>query len=600
MREPTRNELKELVDAAPVGHVALTAEGDIEWVNRSAGDLLGRAPSDLPGVAFFRLMDPEDRAEFRQCIDAVLDAGGPQTIDLRIVQEDGGRLPARLHLAAARNRDGANRPLWAILMDISDLQKAEAALERSALSAEAAKRTQSEFLANMSHEFRTPLSAIIGFADILKESGGLDEAEKKHLEVIRACGDHLLTLIEEILSLSRIDMRQSPSASVPFSPSSVINHVFHVMRIKANEKSLAFRHETDAPLPDIVRADKQKLTQVLMHLVSNAVKFTGSGAVTVRTGYCGRHGMFRAAVADTGIGIGTGDMDRIFEPFFRSGDRDGYIEGPGLGLAVSKRYVESMDGSLTVRSTPGQGSVFTAEVRLPADDIRAVPDPGQALPVRGYIGGRKRVLLVDDNPDNIALFLSMLEPVGFGVVVAGNGEEAVDIAGRMFPDAVILDFVMPGMDGLDILGRIRGLYEAGAPCPPIIGVSADVVEHERRRRFAAECDDFLFKPVDRRRLLEKLTHHLDLEWEGGDADCPQSTRKGRREAVALPPPDILDRIRDFARRGALNDLEGVLKAAAANDSTLRPFCEAAAGFVDRCDEEGLMMYIQRMETLGHG
>lgn len=593
MREPTRNELKALFESAPVGYVGLTPDGEVDWVNRSAGNLLGRDPSDLMGIAFSRLMDPEDRTAFRQCIDAVLDGGDPQTIDPRLVREDGGRLPVRLHLAAARDRDGANRSLWATLMDISDLRRAEAALERSALSAEAAKRTQSEFLANMSHEFRTPLSAIIGFADILRDDGELNDAGKKHLEVVRACGDHLLTLIEEILSLSRIDTRRSPSASVPFSPSSVINHVFHIMRIRANKKSLIFRHEPDAPLPDIVRGDKQKLTQVLMHLAGNAVKFTEAGAVTVRTGYCKRHAVFRVTVGDTGAGISADDMDRIFEPFFRSGDRDGYIEGPGLGLAVSKKYVESMGGSLTVHSERGRGSVFTAEVRLPMDAVEAVPDPDPSRPARGYIGGRKRVLLVDDNPDNVALFLSMLEPVGFGVVVADNGEEAVDIAGRIFPDAVLLDFVMPRMDGLEILHRIRGLHDAGTPRPPVIGISADVVDHERRRRFSAECDDFLLKPVDRCRLLEKLKHQLELEWTGG-ADCAPSTRKERREVGAVPPSGILDRIRRLARRGAFNDLEGALKAAASDDPALRSFCEAAAGFVDRCDEEGLLAYIQRM------
>jgi hypothetical protein len=391
-------------------------------------------------------------------------------------------------------------------MDISDLRRAEAAVERSALSAEAARRTQSEFLATMSHEFRTPLSAIIGFADILREERGLDESQKKHLEIIRVCGDHLLTLVEEILSLSRMDAGQSPLESVPFSLPSVVNHVFHVMRIKANEKSLSFRHETDAPLPDIVRGDKQKLTQVLMQLVGNAVKFTENGAVTVRTRYCDRHGMFRAAVADTGIGIGADDKDRIFAPFFRSRERGGYTEGPGLGLAVSKRYVEAMGGSLAVRSARGRGSVFTVEVRLPAD----------------------------------------------------------------------------------------------ASCPPIIGVSADGVGHGRRRRFAAERDDFLLKPIDRRRLPEKLTHRLEPECVGGSGDCAPSTRKKRREAVALPPSDILNRIRDLARRGALNDLERALKSAAATDPALRPFCEAAAGFVDRCDEDGLLMFIQRMETMENG
>ncbi len=600
MKELTLEDFQALADAAPAGHVGLTPDGEIDWVNRSAGNLLGRDPSDLMGIAFSRLIDPEDRPAFRQCIDAVLGGGDPQTVDPRLVREDGRRLPVRLHLAAARDREGANRALWATLTDISDLRRAEAALERTTLSAEAAKRTQSEFLANMSHEFRTPLSAIQGFADILRESDRLDETDKKHVDIIRNCGDHLLTLIEEILSLSRIDTRRSPLESVPFNPSSVVNHVFHIMRIKANEKSLAFRHETGAPPPVIVRGDKRKLTQVLMHLVSNAVKFTETGAVTVRTGYCERHAVFRATVEDTGVGIFPDEMDRIFEPFFRSGGREGYIEGAGLGLAVSKKYVEMMNGSLTVDSEANRGSAFTVEVRLPADDMESDENESPPRPA-GYAGGRKRVLLVDDNPDNIALFESMLAPLGFGVVVADDGEEAVDIAGRMFPDAILLDFVMPKMDGLETLRRIRTLNVPGTLRPEIIGISADAVDHERKRRFAAECDDFLLKPVDRCRLLEKLKHRLELKWVGGggDAVCPPSTRGGRRDGVAVPPAETLDRIRNLAGRGALNDLEVVLKTGAADDPALRSFCETAAGFVDRCDEEGLLAYIHRMEKARH-
>jgi hypothetical protein len=200
--------------------------------------------------------------------------------------------------------------------------------------------------------------------------------------------------------------------------------------------------------------------------------------------------VFRISVADTGVGISSDDMDRIFEPFFRSGDREGYIEGPGLGLTVSKKYVEAMDGSLTVRSVRGQGSVFTAEVRLPADDIETVPDS---------------------------------EP------------------------------------------------------------------------FHRVCGE-----IDRCRLPEKRKHQMEPEWTDGDADGSPSTRKERRGWVTLPPTEILDRMRGFARRGALNDLESALKAAAASDPALGPFCDAAAGFVDRCDEEGLLMYIERLENKENG
>ncbi len=482
MTDPTLNELQGLFEAAPVGYAGLTPRGEIVVVNRAVCDFLGRAASDIVGRPFSRLISPGDRTVFHRRRKKVLETGGPETMALRLVQKDVSRLAARLHLTATPAGDGGNRRLWATLVDVSELKTAEAALRQTTLSAEAARRTQSEFLANMSHEFRTPLSAILGFADILGDGEDLGETRKKQVAVIRTCGEHLLTLLEEILSLSRIDTGQAPLETIPFSLTSVINHVLHIMRIKANEKSLAFRYKADAEAPDIVRGDKRKLTQVLMNLVSNAVKFTEKGEVTVRTGYCARHGVFRATVADTGPGIPADRLDRIFEPFFRSSDRDGYVEGAGLGLSISRKYAELMDGSLTVRGAGGRGSVFTMEVRLPADDLELTPNA-----------------------------------------------------------------------------------------------------------------DFLSKPVDRRLLLGKLKHHLALDWIGPGDDRPPPGWKGRRDAFAIPMSETLNRLRDLARRGALNDLESLLRKTASDEPALRAFCETAAGFVDRCDEGGLLAYIQRME-----
>ncbi len=595
MTDPTLNELQGLFEAAPVGYAGLTPKGEIVTVNRAACDFLGWDASDIVGRPFSRLIFPGDRTAFHRRRKKVLETGGPETMALLLVQKDDGRLAVRLHLTATPAGDGGNIRLWATIMDVSELKQAEAALRRTTLSAEAAKRTQSEFLANMSHEFRTPLSAILGFADLLGDGEDLDETRKKQVAIIRTCGEHLLTLLEEILSLSRIDTGQTSLETVPFSLTSVINHVFHIMRIKANEKSLAFRYKTDAEPPDIVRGDKRKLTQVLMNLVSNAVKFTQEGEVTVRTGYCARHGLFRATVADTGPGIPADRLDHIFEPFFRSSDRDGYVEGAGLGLSISRKYVELMDGTLTVRGAGGRGSVFTMEVRLPADDLEPTPNAGPQRRVAGYAGKRKRVLLVDDNSDNIAMMMSLLDPLGFGVVVANSGEEAIDVAGRIVPDAVLLDFVMPKMDGLETLRRIRDRCGAGPRRPAVIGISADVVDRRRKRRFAAECDDFLSKPVDQSLLLAKLKHRLALDWIGPENDRPPCGRNAPRDAFVIPAPETLNRLRDLARRGALNDLESLLRTTAAEDQALRVFCETAAGFVDRCDEGGLLAYIQRME-----
>ena len=385
-------------------------------------------------------------------------------------------------------------------------------LEAARDRAEVANRAKSAFLAAMSHELRTPLNGILGFAHLLLQDAGLNARQRRGLGIIKSSGDHLLTLINDVLDLSRIEAGRLDLFPVRFELSALLKVVSDITRVKAEEKSLRFHFAAGPRLPAAVLGDDKRLRQVLLNLLANAVKFTDEGEVrfsVTRQDAGGERARLRFEVADTGIGIAPEQLQRLFQPFEQAGDVHRRAGGSGLGLSISRQLVRLMDSEIEVDTALGRGSRFAFELVVPVfEAIDAAGPPPQVI--TGYEGTRKRVLVVDDVPLNRALLVQLLGGLGFEVEEAGNGQEGIDRARDGRPDLIVLDNVMPVLDGLGATRLLRADEQLKAV--PIIAASASASAEHQRASLAAGANAFLPKPIDVQHLLQQVGVLLSLRW----------------------------------------------------------------------------------------
>ncbi|HEY9845850.1 MAG TPA: ATP-binding protein, partial [Candidatus Caenarcaniphilales bacterium] len=361
-------------------------------------------------------------------------------------------------------------------------------------------RAKSQFLANMSHELRTPLNGILGYAQILKKVKTLTSSQKNGVSIIHQCGEHLLNLINDVLDISKIEARKMELHPRNFHFPEFLEGLAEICRIRAEQKGIELIYETLTPLPIAIQADDKRLRQVLLNLLGNAVKFTERGRVTFKVGY--HEEKFRFQVEDTGDGIAPEQLEEIFLPFMQVGDRAHETEGTGLGLPISRQLVQLMGSELKVRSNLGNGSIFWFDLNL--SETSQWDDTADFLEqqVVGFQGEKRKVLVVDDKWANRSILVNLLEPLGFEVVEAINGLDGLNKAREFQPNVILMDLVMPGMDGFEATRRIRMLPElAGVR---VIAISASVFDFDQQQSREVGCDDFLPKPVREADLLDKL------------------------------------------------------------------------------------------------
>jgi signal transduction histidine kinase/FixJ family two-component response regulator len=436
--------------------------------------------------------------------------------------------------------------------EIRDRKRAEAA-------AKSANRAKSEFLANMSHELRTPLNGILGYTQILKKDKTLTDQQQNGIGIIHQCGEHLLTLINDILDLSKIEARKMELYPKDFNFSEFLEGIAEICRIRAEQKGISLLYQTLSPLPKAIRADDKRLRQVLINLLSNAVKFTEEGSITFKVGY--QEGKLRFQVEDTGVGIAPEQLEEIFLPFQQVGEDRRKTEGTGLGLAISRQLVRLMGGELKVKSTLGQGSVFWVDLDLPETPHR--PDVAKTHKgnIIGFKGSKPKVLVVDDKWANRSVLVNLLEPIGFEVVEAIDGQDGLNKAREFKPNVIFMDLVMNVMDGFEATRRLRMLPDLINVV--VIAISASVFNFDQQQSREVGCDDFLPKPVRESDLLEKLRIHLNLEWiyektieERQAANQANSSLKTQNQKLIPPPIKELDTLIDLAMRG---DLRGIIE-----------------------------------------
>jgi signal transduction histidine kinase/CheY-like chemotaxis protein len=413
-------------------------------------------------------------------------------------------------------------------------------------AAELANRTKSSFLANISHELRTPLNAILGFSSLLGHDSTAPPSHREKLAIINRSGEHLLSMINDILDLSKIEAGRIDLEENSFDLVALLKEISVMIQSRAGDKGLPFVLETDQVTLPYLNADEGKLRQILINLLSNAIKFTHEGRVTLRAtteplAEAPERCRIILEVADTGPGIDPVRHKKIFEPFVQ--EQGGSAQaGTGLGLSICKTFAELMNGRIVVESELGKGTLF--RVQLPAGIVEAadVKTPESKPRVIGLAPGQKtrRILIADDHTENRFLLKTLLEEAGFEIFEAENGKEAVDAFEKGAPDFIWMDMRMPVMDGYEAVRQIRQLPESAEL--PIVAITASVFGSQRPKIRAAGCDDMVFKPFQEHEIFEVMARFLGVEYvyaEPDDAAAPVDDVELTAAMLAVLPPKLL-------------------------------------------------------------
>lgn len=480
--------------------------------------------------------------------------------------------------------------------------------EQAQKEADQANQAKSLFLANMSHEIRTPLNAILGFTQILVRDPEISTANRRSLETVYRSGEHLLMLLNDILEMSKIEAGRTTLSVENFDLHDLLKDIESMFQVLTRDKNILLKVSTDPDLPHWVKGDEQKLHQILNNLVSNAVKFTDQGQVIVRGGLVAennRDAETKASeqpvhiyfeVEDTGSGIPEKDLKKVFSHFEQPTPGSHMKGGTGLGLAIARAFAELMQGSITVQSQVGKGSIFRLEVIL----NRGSSEKSQ---VRRNIGplarlsSRERelqVLVVDDNEANREILIMMLEQAGFMVKQAVNGVEACKVYDQWKPDLILLDMIMPEMDGFGVLDYIR--KKDGENAPPVIAVTASVLLAEKKRVLSAGASAFLKKPFKASELFGLIKEHLKVEFEDEDShlednqDLPDSTNLKKDLAhLYQKDPEVISSLKEAAFS---LDEDGLREIISKISAQLPNLTRVLLGLVDNYQYQELQQILQ--------
>ena len=521
----------------------------VEW-NGMFRDLLGYRDDELSRMTLEQLIPAQERGvEERIVANQVLPRGYSDVYELELLRKDGMIFTAELRTFLLQ--DDASRPIgmWSLVRDITERKRTDALVWALKEEAERANKAKSVFLANMSHEIRTPMNAVLGFAQILQRSSALTSTDRENLEVIHRSGRNLLALINDVLEMSKIEAGRIELTPKSFDLRELLGDIESMFRLPAIAKGLQWEVITEPRLPRYIAADEGKLRQILINLIGNAVKFTENGGVVLRAGTTSpidSRPHLVIEVEDSGVGISSEELGWLFDPF-RQTASGAKVGGTGLGLAISRRHARLMSGDITVTSVPGRGSIFRLE--LPVQEV-SMADVETPKPRHRILGVRRnqgeiRILAVDDKPDNRLYLTRLLEPLGFTLRQACNGDEAIAVCREWKPRLILMDIVMPVMDGREATRRIKAMGEGKDIV--IVALSASAFEEDREAVMATGANDFLRKPVSAEELLVVIGKHLDLAYDyAEDTAGPSTTAVAARlhpEMRLRLPTEILDAMR---------------------------------------------------------
>ena len=511
--------VRETLDTLTEGILILNRRHRIAFVNQGFAanfdmkpeDFVGRQPDDFGWYH----MEANQNEPFPWKV--ATKEKRPQLGVMLGLRDDSGVRTFIVNAAPVLDPSGNLNGAFTSFEDVTQLEDAKVELRKSKEAADDANRAKSEFLANMSHEIRTPMNSILGFTDVMRR--GMEEGiqqRKDYLNTIHASGQHLLNLINDILDLSKIESGRLELELKQCSPHKILSEVVSVMTVKAREKGISLDFSSEGGLPESILTDPTRLRQLVTNLVGNAIKFTEEGGVKVVARLLKPQGRPRLAidVMDSGIGMAPETLKRVFDPFVQA---DASVTrrfgGTGLGLAISKRFSEALGGSIAVKSAPGRGSTFTAELETgPLKDVRMVSDEEALDALQAAAHEQQsvlelppaRVLVADDSEANRKLMTLVLRGAGLDVVTAHNGQVAVELGVQDEFDLILMDMQMPVMDGYT---ATRALREHGYE-HAIIALTADAMKGSEDRCREAGCSGFMTKPIEMDRLLRLLAKEL--------------------------------------------------------------------------------------------
>ncbi|MCT7956543.1 PAS domain S-box protein [Laspinema palackyanum] len=537
---------KAILDNAPAGIFLKDLQGQILLANQYILDLLqipeeqclGKTSSDLIPGEFSEQVDANERN--------LIENGVPYSCEEYLLRPDGIHT---FYTSKLILHDLSGQPygICGITTDITDRKRAEIALLEAKEAAEAANLTKSTFLANMSHELRTPLNAILGFSQILAGDSSLNPQQQEQIAIINSSGEHLLNLINDVLEISKIEAGRSALHLSNFDFYALIKGLEAMLNIKAASKGLQIIFDRGT-VPQYITTDESKLRQVLTNLVGNAIKFTREGGVSLRVRATplpeansegASRSCFYFEIEDTGQGIAEDELPGLFTPFHQTATGKTASEGTGLGLSISRKFIQMMGGEIEVSSRLDVGTLvkFTIQVSLAqASDLKT------GSPVHRIIGLEPdqpsyRILVADDRIESRRLIRCYLEPLGFEVREAENGQQALEVWENWEPHLIVMDMQMPVMNGYEATRQIKRHLKGQATV--VIALTASAFEENRRLILSAGCDEFLRKPCRREVLLQALAQHLGVRYRYEYPDSGREDKGDSGDPTFIPDPSAL-------------------------------------------------------------
>ncbi|MCP4687461.1 MAG: PAS domain S-box protein [Desulfobacterales bacterium] len=519
-----------ITESSIMGIFSMDVLGNYVFSNSAHAEMLGRTREEIIGKNYLDSIGERAHEEGRVFYNTIL-SGESVMGEIEARRKDGAEFPVSF-TATPFTRDGEIIGITGVTRDITERRRAEEALKEAKESAETANRAKSAFLANMSHELRTPLNSILGFSQLLAHGENLHPEQLENLAAIRRGGEHLLTLINQVLDLSKIEAGRATLDETSFDVHLLLRETLEVFRPRVKNKCLELMYDYAPDAPRCARTDIVKLRQVLINLLNNAVKFTEEGGITVRVKKTPEvsepPGISTPAppavrsltfeIEDTGPGVAPDELDQLFEAFVQTRAGRESLQGTGLGLAISRKFIQMMGGEISVKSEEGRGTTFSFFIRAGAADAADVQAGKTDRRVAALAPNqpRHRILIVDDKEDNRRLLVRLLEPFGFQLKEAENGREAVRVWESWRPRLIWMDIHMPVMGGREAAKVIRERESADAapenPRVVIIAVTAGAFRADREAALASGCDDYLPKPFQDADVFQLMANHLRVRF----------------------------------------------------------------------------------------
>lgn len=539
-----------MANAVPqVLYILDLSQGTTIYLNRQSDAVFGYSPEEFyqaSGEWLINCIHPDDRHLYNNISSRFINLTDNEVLatEYRFRHKNGEWhwLQAR-EVVFARDANGTPTQILGAVQDINNQKMTEVLLAQAKEAAEAANKAKSVFLANMSHELRTPLNVILGFSRLMSNDSNFSKEQQENLNIICRSGEHLLSLINQVLALSKIEAGRETFNESNFDFYYLLILLEDMFSLKAKDKGLQLIFERSANVPQYIRTDEAKLRQVLINLLNNAIKFTKAGRVSLKVAIDNRSKFTQqnsrltlsntrliCEVSDTGVGINPEEFDKLFKPFFQTASSEKVREGTGLGLAISCQFIHLMGGEITV-SSHGQnfthnekklnvtffdesqkGTTFKINIPVGICDESEVEKPPQERRVIGLAPNQPsyRILIVDDNDYNRKLLVKFITAVGLEIREASNGVEAIEIWQAWEPHLIWMDMRMPVMDGYEATKRIKATTKGQATA--VIAITASVLEEEKAVILSAGCDDFVRKPFHEQTIFDMMTKHLGINY----------------------------------------------------------------------------------------